>query len=161
MTGLAADPATMPPEMLWGFLPKPIAVVLAVILAIAYVISEVTGKLNGPLSKLLERRNQRQEQREVGWRARDRRVDELERAFAIQERTLARLEKQLDAADDELTILHRHSDAQNRAIRRHIEWDRLWSQKARDAGIDVPDPPPSLWVELEEEEEVAGDQLTR
>lgn len=154
MTGLAADPATLSPDLFLGLLPKPLAVALAIMVGIAWAVAEVTGKLNGPISKLLERRKVRQDRQAVGWRERDARVEELRETVEIVDEQVQLLKDQLGAARTELRLLHRYSDAQNRAIRRHIEWDRLWSQRARDAGIDVPDPPPSLWVEIEEHQEV-------
>lgn len=157
------------PDLLWGFLPKPVAVAIAVILAITYAIGEVTGKLNGPVSKLLDRRKERREEQAVGWRERDRRVEELERALetlsnqrdrrveeleeslSIQGRRLATVLNQVASQQDELTMVHKLSDAQARAIRRHLEWDRRWIGVARDAGLDIPDPPPSLYVGADEE----------
>lgn len=143
-------PSDLSPDLMWGFLPKPVAVALAIVMAVAYVVSEVTGKLNGPLSRLLERRKDRQDRQAVGWRERDRRVDELEKALQIQERTLERLEEQIRGQDDELRMVHRLSDHQRRAIRAHTDWDNEWVPRARILGLDIPDPP-DLYVYLEDE----------
>ncbi len=138
-------------EMLWGFLPKPVAVVLAVILAITYVISEVTGRLHGPLSKFLERRSERTKEQAVGWRERDRRVVELTETVDILKAQITLLRDQVQSQQSELHMVHRLSDAQSRAIRRHLDWDREWTQRARDSGMDIPDPPPTLYVGLDED----------
>lgn len=143
----------MTPELLWGFLPKPIAVVLAVILAIAYVISEVAGKFNGPLSKLLARRDARRQERSAGWQERDRRVEELEQAREYQDERYALVMDEVKALREELRWLHKLSDHQRRAIRAHTDWDNEWVPKARRAGMDIPDPP-DLYVYLNDEEPV-------
>ncbi len=147
----AAD-AGVTPDLLWGFLPKPVAVALAVILAITYVITEVTGKLNGPLSKLLARRTEKRQEQTTGWRERDRRVEELTETVDILKGQISYLREQVTSQRDELVMVHRLSDAQARAIRRHLDWDRRWIGVARDAGLDIPDPPPSLYVGVDEEE---------
>ncbi len=145
----AAEPPSQ--EMLWGFLPKPVAVVLAVILAITYVVSEVTGKLHGPLSKMLERRSERAKEQVVGWRERDRRVVELTETVEILKAQITLLRDQVASQQGELHMVHRISDAQARAIRRHLDWDREWTQRARDSGLDIPEPPPTLYVGADEE----------
>lgn len=137
------------PDLLWGFLPKPVAVVLAVILAITYVISEVTGKLNGPLGKWLDIRRAKRVKQVVGWRERDRRVEELEQTLALVDDQVQRLTTRVGAQNTEMEILHRTADAQSRAIRRHIAWDNEWVSKARAHDIDIPDPP-ELYVYPEE-----------
>lgn len=138
------------PSLWLGLIPKPLAVVLAVILALAYVISEVTGKLNGPLSKLLERRKAKQETQTVGWRERDRRVEELEQTVEILKGQIELLRDQASGHQDELRMVHRLSDHQRRAIRMHTDWDNEWVPRARLLGLDIPDPP-DLYVYLEEE----------
>lgn len=145
----AADPGVTP-DLLWGFLPKPVAVALAVVLAITYVITEVTGKLNGPLSKLLARRTEKREQQVPGWRERDRRVEELTQTLELVNGQVAYLTERVHAQGRELNICHRTLDAQYRAIRTHIGWDNTWVPRARRAGIDIPDPP-DLYVYLSEE----------
>lgn len=143
-------PLPTPGADLFGFLPKPIAVVIAVVLAIAYAIGEVSGKLNGPVSKLLARRTERRSEQVVGWRERDRRVEELTQTVDILKNQIGLLREQVSSQRDELLMVHRLSDAQARAIRRHLDWDREWTQRARDSGLDIPDPPPSLYVDLDE-----------
>lgn len=147
---LAAD-AGISPDLLWGFLPKPVAVALAVVLAITYVITEVTGKLNGPLSKLLARRAEKRQEQAVGWRERDRRVDELKQAMEYQKGRYALVMEEVKALRAELRMVHKLSDHQRRAIRAHTDWDNTWVPQARRAGMDIPDPP-DLYVYLNDEE---------
>ncbi len=173
MSGQAAEPTPLPAgDVLWGFLPKPIAVVLAVALAIAYVVSEISGKLNGPLSRLLAHREQRRQDRSSGEKdrdrrveelvaamatmraERDRRVEELQESFKIQGERLTAVLEQVESQRNELRMVHRLSDAQARAIRRHLDWDRRWIGMARDQGLDIPDPPPSLYVDDNDEDGV-------
>lgn len=167
---IAAADAGVSPDLLWGFLPKPVAVALAVVLAITYVITEVTGKLNGPLSKLLARRAEKRAEQATGWRERDRRVEELERALATlregRDTRVTELEQALAYRDNryklvmeeveslraEVRMVHRLSDHQRRAIRAHTDWDNTWVPQARRAGMDIPDPP-DLYVYLDDEQE--------
>ena len=153
MRWLAGEAPPLPSGTdLFGFLPRPIAVGIAIVLAIAYAIGEVSGKLNGPISKMLARRNEKREQQAVGWRERDRRVEELTETVDILKAQITLLREQVASQQGELLMVHRLSDAQARAIRRHLDWDREWTQRARDAGIDIPDPPPSLYVGIGEQE---------
>ena len=153
--------------LVFGLLPKPVAVALAIILALVYVITEVTGKLNGPLSKFLDGRKRKREQQVKGWGERDRqvkvleatverleherdqRVEELNQTLALVNQQVEYLLGRVQAQSEELVLVHKISDAQARAIRKHLEWDRSWTQKARDAGIEIPDPPPTLYVDTD------------
>lgn len=154
------NPETGTPDtsLLFGLLPKPVAVVFAIILVGGYVISDVAGKLGklGFLSKAIERRKSSRDQQTTGWRERDRRVEELEESLGIVNgqvdifrRQVKDLLDRLESQDTELRILHRISDAQYRAIRKHVDWDRKLVVAARDKGIEIDDPP-SLYIDIEE-----------
>jgi hypothetical protein len=45
--------------------------------------------------------------------------------------------------------VHRIADAQYHAIRRHMAWDRQFTEKARDMGMTIEDPP-TLYIAPEE-----------
>lgn len=136
----AAD-AGVTPDLLWGFLPKPVAVALAIALALTYVATEITGKLKGPINWWIGHRSKKAEQRAVGWRTRDDKVADLAGENEWLKGRVASL-------GEEVRIVHTMLDAYLRVVRAHTDWDNDWVPLARAAGIDVPDPP-SLYLDLE------------
>jgi hypothetical protein len=169
-------PPAAPDPLILGLLPRPLAVGMAIILAVSYVVADLTGKLGklGPIYAHLRKRRQEKELQTSGWRERDaevlvlkralererlekdHRVRELRESMEIMDGQVGMLKKQqedfLKAMDNQrrqLQAVHHLGDRQFVAIQRHIEWDRLALQKAREAGIELPEPP-SLYIRLEE-----------
>jgi hypothetical protein len=171
----AGDP--MPPsELLWGLLPRPLAVAFAILIAISWVIADVTGKLGklGPIYKSLRKHQAEREAQNSGWRERDAEVVVLRRALEQvkldKDQRVAELKETLGFVNDqvdilkrqqnefvrrlkeqerELNLVHRMADAQYHAIRRHMAWDRQFTEKARDMGMTIEDPP-TLYIAPEE-----------
>lgn len=137
----AADPATpnAPAANLFALIPGPIAAFLAVLVVLLPIVSEVKGWTNGPLakrvSKAAEKAESERAERDDKWQARDRRVEELEDAMKT-------MRGRLDRQQEELDVLHRVGDAQNKLLASHTDWDRRAQSEVNRLGGNLPAPPP-------------------
>jgi hypothetical protein len=144
----AVDPAPAPsdPTNLLSLIPGPVAAFLAVLLVLMPIISEVKGWTNGPLAKRVSKAAERAEaervERDDRWQARDRRVEELESAMST-------MRTRMNEQQEQLNVLHRQGDAQNRLLANHTDWDRRAQSEVNRLGGNLPAPPP-LYVYDEE-----------
>lgn len=142
----AVEPTPTPTAALLGFIPAPVAALLAALVVLLPIVSEIKGWTNGPLARRVTRAAERAEaeraERDDRWQARDRRVEELEAAMSTMR---ARMNEQ----QEQLNVLHRQGDAQNRLLASHTDWDRRAQSEVNRLGGNLPAPPP-LYVYDEE-----------